>query len=99
MLQECFSASFLSRKDFGFRALGDRFYDTSLGLTYGANYNNMSWNFDLGFQNQIYNWYGLQSFGATLTPNRSICLLFGIDPQHSTIHFLRELKLSSMMEF
>jgi hypothetical protein len=44
--------------------LDDRFYDTSLGLTYGANYNSMSWNFDLGYQNQIYNWYGLpESFG------------------------------------
>jgi hypothetical protein len=47
--------------------LDDRFYDTSL-LTYGANYNSMSWNFDLGYQNQIYNWYGLpESFGNTLT--------------------------------
>jgi hypothetical protein len=38
--------------------LDDRFYDTSLGLTYGANYNAMSWIL-MGYQNQIYNWYGL----------------------------------------
>lgn len=64
--------------------LDDRFYDTSLGLTYGANYNNMSWNFDLGFQNQIYNWYGLpQDFGNTLTPSNRSNLLYGINPQHN----------------
>jgi hypothetical protein len=64
--------------------LDDRFYDTSLGLTYGANYNDMSWNFDLGYQNQIYNWYGLpESFGNTLTPSDRSALLYGIDPQHS----------------
>jgi hypothetical protein len=64
--------------------LDDRFYDTSLGLTYGANYNSMSWNFDLGYQNQIYNWYGLpESFGNTLTPADRSTLVNGIDPQHS----------------
>jgi hypothetical protein len=53
-----FSSFVLSRGISGVE-LDDRFYDTSLGLTYGANYNSMSWNFDLGYQNQIYNWYGL----------------------------------------
>jgi hypothetical protein len=60
-------SSFVSRGISGVE-LDDLFYDTSLGLTYGANYNSMSWNFDLGYQNQIYNWYGLpESFGNTLT--------------------------------
>ena len=64
--------------------LDDRFYDTSVGLTYGANYNSMSWNFDLGFQNQIYNWYGLpEDFGNTLSPSDRATLLNGIDPQHN----------------
>jgi hypothetical protein len=64
--------------------LDDRFYDTSLGLTYGANYNAMSWNFDLGYQNQIYNWYGLpESFGNTLSPSDRSVLINGIDPQHN----------------
>jgi hypothetical protein len=62
-----FSSFVLSRGISGVE-LDDRFYDTSLGLTYGANYNSMSWNFDLGYQNQIYNWYGLpESFRNTLT--------------------------------
>jgi hypothetical protein len=64
--------------------LDDRFYDTSVGLTYGANYNSMSWNFDLGFQNQIYNWYGLpEDFGNTLSPSDRATLVNGIDPQHN----------------
>ena len=64
--------------------LDDRFYDTSLGLTYGANYNSMSWNLDLGYQNQIYNWYGLpESFGNTLSPSDRSTLVYSIDPQHS----------------
>jgi hypothetical protein len=47
--------------------LDDRFYDSSIDLTYGANYNDMSWNLNLGYQ--IYNWYGLpENFGATLDP-------------------------------
>jgi hypothetical protein len=40
MLQ-CFSSLVLTRRYFGVE-LDDRFYDTSLGLTYGANYNAMS---------------------------------------------------------
>jgi hypothetical protein len=28
----------------------DRFYDSSIDLTYGANYNDMSWNLNLGYK-------------------------------------------------
>jgi len=70
--------------------LDDRFYDSSIDLTYGANYNNMSWNLDLGYKNQIYNWYGLpENFGASLNPADRSDLIFAIDPQHTynTISF------------
>jgi hypothetical protein len=70
--------------------LDDRFYDSSIDLTYGANYNNMSWNVDLGYKNQIYNWYGLpENFGASLNPADRSDLIYGIDPQHTynTISF------------
>jgi len=64
--------------------LDDSFYDTSIDLTYGIRESNLSWNVDLGYQNQIYNWYGLPSgFGTTLTPNDRANLLNGINPQHS----------------
>jgi len=70
--------------------LDDRFYDSSIDLTYGANYRDMSWNVDLGYKNQIYNWYGLpQSFGTTLNASDRSDLIYGIDPQHTynTISF------------
>ncbi|WP_369764603.1 TonB-dependent receptor [Flavobacterium sp. WC2429] len=63
--------------------LDDRYYDTSIDLTYGANYSDMSWNIDLGYQNQIYNWYGLPAeFGSTLSSSDRAMLIDGINPQH-----------------
>jgi outer membrane receptor protein involved in Fe transport len=64
--------------------LEDSFYDTSMDLTYGIRQRDLSWNVDLGFQNQIYNWYGLPAdFGTTLTPNDRENLIHGINPQQS----------------
>lgn len=40
-------------------ALDDKYYNTSIDLTYGNRQKAYSWNTDLGFQNQVYNWYGL----------------------------------------
>jgi len=63
--------------------LDDRFYNTSIDLTYGANTNALSWNLDLGYKNQVYNWYGLPSgFGDNLSPTDRAFLVNGIDPQH-----------------
>src|SRR5690606_38665528 len=39
--------------------LDDFFYDTSVDLTYSTFEKEYNWSADLGFQNQIYNWYGL----------------------------------------
>jgi outer membrane receptor protein involved in Fe transport len=39
--------------------LDDKYFDTSLDLTYGSKSRSLSWNADLGYQNQSYNWYGL----------------------------------------
>ncbi|MFV8371345.1 TonB-dependent receptor [Flavobacterium sp. LB2P74] len=65
-------------------ALEDRFYDTSLDLMYGSNQKNVSWNVDLGYQNQIYNWYGLpENFGSTLTPQDRTNLINRINPQQT----------------
>ena len=64
--------------------LDDSFYVTSIDLTYGIREKDLSWNVDLGYQNQIYNWYGLATdFGNTLTPNDRANLIYGINPQHS----------------
>jgi outer membrane receptor protein involved in Fe transport len=63
--------------------LDDYFYDTSIDLTYGADTNAMSWNLDLGYKNQVYNWYGLPSeFGSNLSPTNRTFVVDGIDAQH-----------------
>jgi hypothetical protein len=63
--------------------LDDSFYDTYIDLTYGIREKDLSWNLDLGYQNQIYNWYGLPTgFGTTLTPLDRANLIDGMNPQH-----------------
>ena len=39
--------------------LDDKFFNTALDLTYGSRTNGMSWNADLGYKHQNYNWYGI----------------------------------------
>jgi len=64
--------------------LEDSFYDTSIDLTYGIREKDLSWNLDLGYQNQIYNWYGLPAgFGSSLTPSDKSNLILRINPQQS----------------
>ena len=64
--------------------LNDLFYDTKIDLIYGSNEQEMAWNIKLGYQNQIYNWYGLPAdFGNTLTLPESMALVNGINPQQS----------------
>jgi outer membrane receptor protein involved in Fe transport len=64
--------------------LDDRFYDTAIDLMYGSNQKEVSWNLDLGYQNQIYNWYGLPAgFGSALTPQDRGILINGINPQQT----------------
>jgi len=64
--------------------LNDEFYDTALNVAYGVNNRDMAWNVDLGYQNQVYNWYGLPAeFGATLAGQTRDDLIRGINPNHS----------------
>jgi hypothetical protein len=76
--------------------LTDNFFDTSIDLTYGIRERDLSWNLDLGYQNQIYNWYGLPAgFGSSLTPNNRANLVDGINPQQS----YNNIYLGSKIEF
>lgn len=64
--------------------LADKFYDTSIDLTYGSRQKDLSWNLDLGYQNQIINWYGLpEYFGSFLSKNDRAVLVNSINPQQS----------------
>ncbi|MFN7099892.1 MAG: TonB-dependent receptor [Flavobacterium sp.] len=61
--------------------LDDNFYDTALDVMYGSNQKGLSYNLNAGYQNQVYNWYGLPaSFGAGNTPQANAQLISGIDP-------------------
>ncbi len=76
--------------------LDNKFYDTSIDLTYGSHQKDLSWNIDLGYQNQIYNWYGLPNgFASGLAPNYRTNLIDGIHPQQS----YNNLYLGSKIEF
>lgn len=64
--------------------LEDAFFDTSIDLAYGSNDKDMSWSFDVGYQNQIYNWYGLPTdFASGLSTGDRAVLMAGIKPQQS----------------
>lgn len=57
--------------------LDDKFYNTSIDATYGSQTRDLAWNVDLGFQNQIYNWYGIPKDFFTPTQIETIA------PKHS----------------
>lgn len=64
--------------------LPDKFYNTSLDISYGNNLRDMSWNLDLGYQNQVYNWYGLpKDFGLSLLPENRQKLVKSINSSHT----------------
>lgn len=65
--------------------LDDKFYNTSLDLTYGNQQKDYSWNVDAGYQHQVYNWYGLRNdFANDLAdPQDRKDLINSIDPQQT----------------
>lgn len=68
--------------------LDDKFYNTSLDLTYGNHNKDMSWSADLGYQHQIYNWYGLpEYYKAVLSEEDQKELVNSIDPQQTYHNF------------
>lgn len=76
--------------------LENSFYDTSLDLTYGAEAEELSWNINLGYQNQIYHWYGLPTnFTNLMLPSAYDVLVWGIDPKQS----FNTITLDSKIEF
>ncbi|WP_264565171.1 TonB-dependent receptor [Flavobacterium sp. N3904] len=64
--------------------LEDSFYDTAIDLIYGSNEEDLAWNIKAGYQNQIFNWYGLPSsfVGPSASP-AAIALVDNINPQQS----------------
>lgn len=76
--------------------LENSFYDTSLDVTYGVEAKELSWNINLGYQNQVYNWYGLPiPFMNVLTPTNRDILIWSIEPKQS----YNTITLDSKIEF
>lgn len=82
--------------------LDDKFFNTALDLTYGSRTKSMSWNADLGYKNQVYNWYGIypgllsDATIATIDPQQTYHTLYvggrlGLDNilKESTLKFSR----------
>lgn len=68
--------------------LNSGYADTGLDVTYGSQQDNFKWNADLGYQNQMYNWYGLPTgFGSTLPIQDYQALINSIDPKHTYNNF------------
>ncbi|QYJ67494.1 TonB-dependent receptor [Flavobacterium litorale] len=73
--------------------LDDQYYNTGIDLTYGNRQQGYSWNADLGYQNQTYNWYGLPVDYVTFTEDA----VKGID-ETQTYHTLNIAGDISMKE-
>lgn len=68
-------------------ALNNDFYTTSVDLTYGNQLQNLTWISDFGYQNQIYNWYGIPENFTQTTIDR-------IYPKHTFNNFYVGTNLS-----
>lgn len=64
--------------------LDDNFSNTSVDATYGSKSKNLSWNGDIGYQRQTYNWYGLNSsLYEPLTPTAYDLFINAINPKQT----------------
>ena len=67
--------------------LNNDFATTSLDLTYGNQFQNLTWISDIGYHNQIYNWYGIPNNFSQSTIDR-------INPKHAFNNFYFGTSLS-----
>jgi len=77
--------------------LDNNFSNTSLDATYGSKSNKLSWNGDLGYHRQAYNWYGLESlFYENLPPLDKELFLSKINPKqvYQNIYFGGKIAIS-----
>lgn len=63
--------------------LDDKLYNTAIDITYGSQKRDFNWNADIGYQHQVYNWYGINQdyFQQTATFYNQI------DPSHTYHNF------------
>jgi hypothetical protein len=63
--------------------LDDKNSNTKLDATYGSLSKEINWNADIGFQHQVYNWYGLPEFFNDFTEEDRNTELSVINPSHN----------------
>jgi hypothetical protein len=63
--------------------LDDKFSNTKLVATYGSSSKDFNWNADVGFQHQVYNWYGLHEEVSLLSEVNRNLFLADINPSHN----------------
>jgi hypothetical protein len=68
-------------------ALKNDFHSTTLDLTYGNQLENLTWISDIGYQNQMYNWFGIPDYLAQPFIDR-------INPKHTFNNFYIGTNLS-----
>ncbi|CAM3353483.1 TonB-dependent receptor [Flavobacterium longum] len=75
--------------------LEDSFRNSQIDLTYGTRTDAMSWSIDGGYQNQMYNWYGLpQDYRIELPQPDRQNIIDGISPEHVFQNLYLGTKLS-----
>jgi hypothetical protein len=83
--------------------LDDKYYNTSLDVTYGARERDMSWNVDLGVKNQVYNWYGLPTknifFDQTTIDGIDATQTYNTIALGGKLHFKKSLFSGASMMF
>ncbi len=67
--------------------LNNNFHSTTLDLTYGNQLENLTWISDIGYQNQMYNWFGIPDYLAQPFIDR-------INPKHTFNNFYIGTNLS-----
>ena len=74
--------------------LDDNYYNTGIDLTYGSRQATYNWSTDIGYQNLVYNWYGLPE--NTLLTNDQISAL---DPKQTYNAFYIGGKIAAKESF
>jgi len=83
--------------------LDDKYYNTSLDVSYGSREKDMNWNVDLGVKNQVYNWYGLPTdnifFDPTAIAGINATQTYNTISLGGKLHFKESLFSGASMQF
>ena len=74
--------------------LNNKYSNSDFDLNYGEKLENYAWKTSIGYQHQMYSWYGLpENFGAIFGPDEIYLLQNKINPNHSFQDFYGQAKI------